>query len=115
MKITIIYKYCFVVLGFTIFQSSSFAKNAENVADNLSCANNPKMQQARFKELLTLVKADQDDRKDSSFKNMTLDKILQISRNDLQRRKRVGEIFAEGCLKNPRVCKFPCVNDHSVI
>ena len=57
----------------------------------------PEIQEARSMELAELVKADQNERE--HWENLSDDEKRQIAENDLMRRKRVGEIFAEGCFK----------------
>ncbi len=67
-----------------------------------SCLSDPKIQTARSSELQEIYKNDQDDRK---FMESGLDKIWPkdkteiMNRNDIERRRRVAEIFAEGCFK----------------
>lgn len=65
---------------------------------SLTCLTEPKIQAARSKELKNLLEADQTDRKISGDK-LTKQQIEAIVQRDLKRRIRVGEIFAEGCLK----------------
>lgn len=61
-----------------------------------SCVFNPDVQRDRSKELEALAKADQSDRKNPLTSEAAL---LKMTINDLSRRKRVGEIFGEGCFK----------------
>jgi hypothetical protein len=52
----------------------------------------------RSLELQKLIKADQDDR--VNWQNLTPEELEKISYRDLNRRKKVGVIFAEGCFTN---------------
>lgn len=56
------------------------------------CFDDPERQTLRSQELQTLVKADQDDRNDPIDWE-------RVHPRDEARRKRVGEIFGEGCFK----------------
>lgn len=59
------------------------------------CLKDPSRLELRSKELATIVKADQDDRKDWQKKPPT--DMTNVAKRDLARRKRIGEIFGEGC------------------
>jgi hypothetical protein len=59
------------------------------------CSQDQQRLEARSKELVKIVKADQDDRED--FLTRTPEEIQEIVKRDVLRRKRVGEIFGEGC------------------
>lgn len=61
----------------------------------ISCSQDPQRLEARSKELAQIVKADQDDRKDFHLK--TPEEWQEMVKHDVVRRKRVGEIFGEGC------------------
>src|SRR4051794_13456568 len=61
------------------------------------CLTEPERQQARSNELKEIVKADQDERKE--FMRFSSLQLFEMSKHDLSRRKRVAEIFAEGCFK----------------
>jgi hypothetical protein len=61
------------------------------------CKDDPARQKARSKELQEIVNADQGER--VNFQTMTPNQMLAMSQNDEVRRKRVGEIFGEGCFK----------------
>lgn len=56
------------------------------------CPDDPERQMLRSQELQTLVKEDQDDRTDP------IDWVRVLPRDEA-RRKRIGEIFGEGCFK----------------
>ena len=60
-----------------------------------SCQSDPSRLQARSKELEAIVKADQADRQDWAGK--TPEEMQEVVERDVVRRKRVGEIFGEGC------------------
>lgn len=60
-----------------------------------TCQEDKPRLEARSNELKMIVKADQDDRSD--WQNKTMEEMLLVVRRDEQRRKRVGEIFGEGC------------------
>lgn len=70
---------------------------AEN--KTLSCLSKPEMQAARSHELKELAELDQKDRE--NFENMSEEEQIDLMNKDLVRRKRVGEIFGEGCFKTP--------------
>jgi hypothetical protein len=62
---------------------------------HIPCIQDPQRLEARSKELAQIVKADQDDRED--FQSKTPQEMQEMVKNDVVRRKRVGEIFGEGC------------------
>jgi hypothetical protein len=68
-----------------------------------TCSIGSKLQKMRSKELSTLVEADQKDRSIfnniKEFNRISQKQIKQLNSNDLRRRKRVGEIMGEGCIK----------------
>lgn len=69
---------------------------APELADpRMPCSVDAARKEARSKELQELVKADQAIRE--NFQSMTDEQSKQAARDDLSRRKRVAEIFAEGC------------------
>lgn len=61
----------------------------------VSCSQDPHKFEARSQELAQIVKADQDERAD--FQSKTPKEMQEMVKNDVLRRKRVGEIFGEGC------------------
>lgn len=63
------------------------------------CHQDPERQQRRSAELQKIVAADQKEREDftEKFKRMSPRQVMQMMSRDNDRRKRVGEIFAEGC------------------
>lgn len=60
-----------------------------------SCADHPEIQEERSQELQRLKEADQRERE--GFEQFSEAQWQQLWENDLIRRKRVGEILAEGC------------------
>ena len=74
--------------------------SAATLSSFAPCAD-PAVQQLRSKELQDLYNADQSDyRKElETHPDQPIDvqKLQQMAVNDLERRKRVGEIFGEGC------------------
>jgi hypothetical protein len=61
----------------------------------IPCIQDPQRLEARSKELAQIVKADQDDRE--NFPSRTPEEMQEMVKQDVVRRKRVGEIFGEGC------------------
>lgn len=82
------------VLSFGICAQAFSAKGVDQ-----TCLNNPTIQNECSNELKKLLKADQKERKEMGQANSV--DLIYIAKNDLLRRKRVGEIFGEGCLKTP--------------
>lgn len=74
-----------------LFSATTFAQSFSFK----TCDEDPAKQQARGAELQILVKADQDDRS-VPFGSIDWQSVLP---RDEARRKRVGEIFGEGCFK----------------
>lgn len=58
------------------------------------------MQLKRSIELQMLVAEDQKDRE--NWQSMSQKEMIKLGYHDLIRRKRVGEIFAEGCFHDPK-------------
>ena len=75
----------------------AYAKNMINPSEFVSCSTDLSMQTARSLELKTLVDADQKARE--GWENMSEDEAVKLFQEDKTRRKRVGEIFGEGCFK----------------
>lgn len=63
---------------------------------NQSCMFDVEKQNIRSEELTNIAKQDQEDRENWESKNE--EDLQKLEVNDLVRRKRVAEIFAEGCL-----------------
>ncbi len=61
----------------------------------LPCLNHKTRLETRSTELSSIVKADQDDRENWEHKSQ--EEMFEVQKRDLIRRKRVGEIFGEGC------------------
>ncbi len=64
-------------------------------SQHLSCQQDKGRQVARSIELQKIVKADQDDRE--NWKDWTQEQVVKVTLRDEARRKRVGEIYGEGC------------------
>ncbi len=75
------------------FLSASPGWSAERSSS--PCAEDGARRKARGDELQKLVRADQEDRKD--WQAWTPAESANVGLRDLARRKRVGEIFGEGC------------------
>ena len=85
-----------LLLALFSFLAHGCASNSlTNSSEFKNCHEDINRQQARSKELSEIVKADQDDRKDMWSK--TPEEQLKVTQRDVIRRKRVGEIFGEGC------------------
>jgi hypothetical protein len=61
----------------------------------VACKDDKVRLESRANELQTIVKADQDDRED--WQSKTADEMTAVLPRDEERRKRVGEIYGEGC------------------
>lgn len=90
--------YCLLLLVVLITPACVTANRAIASQPFTQCPSDPAKQELRSKELQDIVKADQDDRE------IPADKINweQVLPRDESRRKRIGEIFGEGCLKNEK-------------
>jgi hypothetical protein len=65
-----------------------------------SCTLDPDLQAKRSHELQTIAEADQKAREHwENWETQSVDDISKFFNEDLQRRKRVGEIFGEGCIR----------------
>lgn len=62
---------------------------------HVSCPQDSKRLAARSKELSEIVKADQDERQ--NWQNKAPEEMMKVADRDVSRRKRIGEIFGEGC------------------
>lgn len=86
------------ILSAIIFVTSSYAMNSnEQNPNHLNCIDKPELQLERSNELKELADADQKAR--DNWQHMTEKEIMEMRHTDLIRRKRVGEIFGEGCFK----------------
>jgi hypothetical protein len=85
-----------VILAMIIFTSGARASLA---ADFKTCADDPVRLQRRSDEVQKIVAADQSDRQDPD--RIFRDEIFrnQVLKRDEARRKRIGEIFGEGCFQ----------------
>jgi hypothetical protein len=61
----------------------------------VACSQDPQKLEARSRELARIVKSDQDERAD--FQSKTPEEMQEMTKHDLSRCKRIGEIFGEGC------------------
>lgn len=61
----------------------------------MTCLGDPPRLTARSQELAAIVKADQDDR--NEWEKKSAEHMAAVTQRDVARRKRVGEIFGEGC------------------
>lgn len=68
---------------------------AMDLSDTVSCVEHPEIQEERSQELQRLIKADQAERE--GWDQFSVEEAQALKENDLIRRKRVGEIFGEGC------------------
>lgn len=86
-------------LAMFLLLSLGCASNSEALADTpyIPCLMDAPRQRVRATELAVLVKGDQDDRED--WQKKSPEDLAEVTRRDLTRRKRVGEIFGEGCFK----------------
>lgn len=81
-------------IALTLFALNTYGGSL--IKPYVPCSNNPQKMHARSVELRDLVKADQKERDELDLSN-NVDGD-QLNKNDLIRRKRVGQIFAEGCM-----------------
>jgi len=67
-----------------------------------TCYQDQARQHLRSEEIQSIVAADQADRQD--FERLRTDQayVQELLKRDLARRKRIGEIFGEGCMKEAR-------------
>jgi len=82
-----------ILLPILFFTGCATAPQAQANSSFKTCSDDPERQALRSQELQTLAKEDQDDR------TAPID-WERVSPRDETRRKRVGEIFGEGCLKS---------------
>lgn len=80
---------------FLAFTGCASAPQANASSTFKVCQDDPERQSLRSQELQTLVKEDQDDRQIPADQ-IDWEKVLP---RDEARRKRIGEIFGEGCFK----------------
>lgn len=90
--------YSFLIFAILTATACVTTKRAVANQPYLQCQDDSARQELRSKELQEIVKADQDDRE------IPADKINweQILPKDEARRKRIGEIFGEGCFKHAK-------------
>lgn len=90
-------------LGFILISSSGCTSTFDDQRDiqiELACHLDKSRQEERSKELELMAKQDADDRVDYFTK--TTKEIQEATRRDAERRKRVGEIFGEGCFSKAK-------------
>lgn len=90
-----------IIIIFLLHHAVAFATSPLNPDDFISCVIHPEIQEARSLELRAIAKADQEAR--DFLKNgghVSTDDIPKFFNEDMQRRKRVGEIFGEGCFNS---------------
>jgi hypothetical protein len=93
-------RYFSYILSTILFVTSSYAMNSnEQYPNHRNCIDEPELQLKRSNELNELAKEDQKARE--NWQHMTENEIMEMEHTDLIRRKRVGEIFGEGCFKMP--------------
>lgn len=80
-----------------IVSVSAFSAPSLFAYQEATCLTEPEIQAMRSKELKNLFEADINDRKD--WEKLSPEELEIVDRHDLERRVRVGEIFAEGCFK----------------
>ena len=78
-----------------LFLAGCASSPAKAVEPFIPCQQDKERLALRSKELADIEHADQEDRK--NFQSMTPEQMMEMSRRDELRRKRVGEIFGEGC------------------
>lgn len=89
------------IISFSLLSCSSTKSFAtENSQTYQPCQSDKVRLEKRSDELAAIVKADQDDRKDWNSK--TPEEMQEVANRDLLRRKRVGEIFGEGCFSKAK-------------
>ncbi|STX81491.1 Uncharacterised protein [Legionella busanensis] len=78
---------------------TAFALDAQSKNISLdTCLYKPEIQAERSAELQAIVVSDQEERE--NFEGKTEEEFVELLKNDLERRQRVGAIFAEGCLQS---------------
>lgn len=88
-----------VVLG-TVLTYICFGVSAQKIRSVINyeaCPYQPALQIQRSKELQSLAETDQKVRLE--FEKLSQEERFQMMKDDLLRRRRVGEIMGEGCLK----------------
>lgn len=85
------------IIIFLLFFLMSCASKRK--APHIPCHQDKARQAARSEELLKILAADQSDRSNWEKKNALA--LYETSVRDIIRRKRVGEIFGEGCFLTP--------------
>ena len=94
-------KYC-LQLSLCVFFliGCSSIQNLNTESEFIPCSQNEVRLEARSNELQAIMKRDQEDRID--WEQKTFEQMSEVAIRDEIRRKRVGEIFAEGCFSKPQ-------------
>lgn len=85
----------FLILLFFISSCTS-----AQTGNYIPCSQDLRRLEARSKELAQIVKDDQHDRE--NFSSKTPEEMQEMVKHDVVRRKRVGEIFGEGCFSKAK-------------
>ena len=80
------------IVSILLFSTSAYSK------ENILCSSDPEKQKSRSLEIQTLYLADQKERE--NWLEMTDKERFEVAKHDLDRRKRIGEIFGEGCFSS---------------
>lgn len=83
---------------YLICLSCSYAMSDDGQPVYPSCIEGSELQLERSSELKDLARKDQEDR--VNWQNLSVKEMMEVAQRDLVRRKRVGEIFGEGCFQN---------------
>ncbi len=92
IQITLIFLYFLIIAGCSTVSKTTYTNSYK------SCLADKELYQARSAELQSIVKSDQEDR--INFEMKTSEELQGMASRDVVRRKRVGEIFGEGCLQS---------------
>ncbi|STX81663.1 Uncharacterised protein [Legionella busanensis] len=87
----------FVVLACTSHTLFALEIRANNISLD-TCLYKPEIQKEHSTELQAIVRAEQEERE--NFERKTEVEFEVLLQHDLERRQRIGAIFAEGCLQS---------------
>ena len=98
-KADTIFRHCQLTIVICIFLclSTVSANLYAKAPVYLTCREQPELQRMRSEELKKMVQADQAVRQ--NWEKISPDEHVLIAKQDRERRRRVGEIFGEGCFK----------------
>ena len=85
--------------GSCAFANRATIASSEEFKFPTPCTKDESRRKSRSEELQKIVQADQADRK--NWSNLTPEEMAEVVVRDVVRRKRVGEIFGEGCFSKP--------------